>query len=61
MSSTYLKLIDSGYGQYDSSIMSKRPEMMTQLSQHIVSNEELMYHWHDVIHAGLPLFFCSRR
>ena len=47
--STYLKLIDRGYGQYDSSIMSKRPEMMNQLMQSMVSNDKLMYHWHEMI------------
>jgi hypothetical protein len=47
--STYLKLIDRGYGDYDSSIMSKRPEMMNHLMQNITSNESLMYHWHDML------------
>jgi len=47
--STYLKLIDRGYGNYDSSIMSKRPEMMNHLMQNIASNESLMYHWHDML------------
>jgi len=47
--STYLKLIDRGYGTYDSSIMSKRPEMMNQLMQNIISNENLVSHWHDMM------------
>ena len=49
MSSTYLKLIDRGYGAYDSSIMNKRPEMMNQLMQNIASNDKLMYHWHKML------------
>ena len=49
MPSTYLKLVDRGYGNYDSSIMSKRPEMMNQLMQNMVSNEKLMYHWHEMM------------
>ncbi|WP_255465299.1 hypothetical protein [Nitrosopumilus sp. b3] len=49
MPSTYLKLIDRGYGNYDSSIMSNRPEMMNQLMQNMVSNEKLMHHWHEMM------------
>jgi len=49
MPSTYMKLIDRGYGNYDSSIMSKRPEMMTQLMHHMVSDEKLMHHWHEMM------------
>ncbi|WP_297473151.1 hypothetical protein [Nitrosopumilus sp.] len=49
MPSTYLKLIDRGYGNYDSSIMSKRPDMMNQLMQNMVTNEKLMYHWHEMM------------
>ncbi len=55
MPSTYLKLIDRGYGNYDSSIMSKRPEMMIQLLQHMVSNEKLMYHWHEMMQKNLTI------
>lgn len=47
--STYLKLIDRGYGEYDSSIMSKRPEMMNQLMENMASNDKLMYHWHEML------------
>ncbi len=46
---TYLKLIDRGYGAYDSSIMSKHPEMMNQLMQNMASNDKLMYHWHEML------------
>ena len=47
--STYLKLVDRGYGNYDSSIMSKRPEMMNHLMQGIISDDNLMYHWHEML------------
>jgi len=47
--STYLKLIQRGYGNYDSSIMSKRPEMMHTLMQNMASNQNIMYHWHEMI------------
>ena len=49
MPSTYLKLVDRGYGNYDTSIMSKRPEMMNQLIQNMVVNEKLMHHWHEMM------------
>ena len=49
MPSTYLKLVDRGYGNYDSSILSKRPEMMSHLIQNMTSNESLMHHWHDML------------
>ncbi len=49
MPSTYMKLIDRGYSNYDSSIMSKRPEMMTQLMQHMVSDEKLIHHWYEMM------------
>ena len=49
MPSTYLKLIDRGYGNFDSSIMSKRPVMMNHLMQHMVSDEKLVYHWHEML------------
>lgn len=47
--STYLKLVDRGYGNFDTSIFSERPEMMNQLIQNMVANEKLMYHWHEMI------------
>ena len=49
MPSTYLKLVDRGYGNYDTSIMNKRPEMMNQLMQNMVANEKLMHHWHEMM------------
>ena len=49
MPSTYLKLVDRGYGNYDSSIMSKRPAMSNDLMQSMVSNPSLMHHWHEMM------------
>ena len=49
MPSTYIKLVERGYGVYDSSIMSKRPEMMKHLMQSMASNENLMHHWHEML------------
>jgi len=46
---TYLKLIQRGYGNYDSSIMSKRPEMMNSLMQSMSSDQNMMNHWHDMM------------
>jgi hypothetical protein len=47
--STYLKLIDRGYGSYDSSIMSKRPAMSNDLMEEMLSNQSLMHHWHEMM------------
>lgn len=55
MPSTYEKLIDRGYAKYDSSLMSKRPDMMNQLVQHMISNESLMHHWHDMLQKNQNL------
>jgi hypothetical protein len=49
MPSTYLKLIDRGYGPYNQSIMNKHPEMMNHLMNSMVSNEKIMHHWHEMI------------
>ena len=49
MPSTYLKLIQRGYGDYDSSIMGKRPEMMNTLIQGMTSNQNIMNHWYDMV------------
>jgi len=42
----YLKLVDRGYGMFDSSIMMNRPAMMNDLMQNMASNQNLMHHWH---------------
>ena len=46
---TYLKLVDRGYGNYDSSIMSQRPAMSNDLMHAVISNESLMHHWHEMM------------
>ncbi|MCH9657916.1 hypothetical protein K0U27_04325 [archaeon] len=47
--STYLKLIDRGYGSYDSTVMTQRPTMLNELIQGIVSDQDLMHHWHEMM------------
>ena len=49
MPSTYLKLVDRGYGDFDSSLLMMRPQMMNMLIQNMVSNEGLMTHWHEMM------------
>ena len=49
MSSTYLKLVDRGYGNHNQSIMDKHPQMMNHLMNNMASNEKLMSHWHEMI------------
>ena len=46
---TYLKLVDRGFGNYDSSIMDNRPEMTDELLQTVVSHPGLMHHWHEMM------------
>ena len=45
----YLKLVDRGYGVFDSSLLTKRPAMTESLIKNITSNKELMSHWHDMM------------
>ncbi len=45
-SSTYLKLIDRGYGKFDSSQLMKRPVMMIHLMNGMINDPKLMHHWH---------------
>jgi hypothetical protein len=49
MPSTYLKLVDRGYGPHNQSIMDKNPEMMTHLMNSMASNPNLMSHWHEMM------------
>lgn len=49
MPSTYLKLVDRGYGLHDQSVMDKNPEMMTRLMNSMASNEKIMHHWHEMM------------
>lgn len=52
---TYEKLIDRGYTKFDLSLMSKRPDMMNQLMDHMISNESLMHHWHNMLQKNPSL------
>ena len=47
--STYLKLIDRGYGSYDLSIISQRPTMSSELMQEMMSHQDLTHHWHEMM------------
>ncbi|MFB5636151.1 MAG: hypothetical protein ACE5RB_05935 [Nitrosopumilus sp.] len=49
MPSTYLKLVDRGYGSHNQSMMEKNPEMMNHLMNSMATNENLMYHWHEMM------------
>ncbi len=49
MPSTYLELIDRGYGFHNQSIMNKNSEMMNNLVNSMASNEKLMTHWHTMM------------
>ena len=46
---TYLKLLDRGYGKFDSSQLMKRPIMMDNLMSGMVGDSQLMHHWHTMI------------
>ena len=47
--STYLKLVDRGYGSHNQSMMDKHPDMMNHLMNSMTSNEKLMIHWHTMM------------
>jgi hypothetical protein len=47
--STYLKLIDRKYAKYDSTFFVKQPEMIETLLNNMVSNQNMMQHWHDMM------------
>ena len=49
MPSTYLKLVDRGYGPHNQSMMEKNPEMMNHFMTGMVTNERLMHHWHEMM------------
>jgi len=49
MASTYLKLVDRGYGSHNQSMMEKNPEMMNYLMNSMASNEKIMHHWHEML------------
>lgn len=47
--SAYLKLVDRGYGKFDSSQLMKRPVMMTHLMSGMINDSQLMHHWHTMM------------
>ena len=47
--STYLKLVDRGFTNVDLTLIHNRPNMLTSLMQNMVSNQNLMNHWHDMM------------
>lgn len=47
--STYLKLVDRGYGHFNSSHLMKNPEMMTLLMEGMIEDTQLMHHWHNMM------------
>ena len=53
--STYLKLVDRGYGDYNQSIMDKNPEMMAPLMNSMISNQKVIHHWHEMLQKNPTL------
>ena len=49
MPSSYLKLVERGYGLYNQSIMNNHPEMMNNLMNSMASNQKIMHHWHEMM------------
>lgn len=49
MPTTYLKLIDRGFTKFDFTLIHNRHVMITSLMQNMVSNQNLMSHWHDML------------
>ncbi|MDH3618508.1 MAG: hypothetical protein OES14_07275 [Nitrosopumilus sp.] len=47
--STYVKLIDRGFGKFDSSQIMKRPVMMNHLIHDMINESQLMHHWHAMM------------
>jgi hypothetical protein len=45
---TYIKLVDRGYGKFNSSQLMNRPDMMTLLMGGMVNDSKLMHHWHNM-------------
>jgi hypothetical protein len=46
---TYLKLVDRGYGKFDSSQLMKRPVMTNHLMSGMINESQLMHHWHTMM------------
>ena len=47
--SSYLRLIDRGYGMFNSEIMMDRPMMMNNLIERMTSDQMIMNHWHEMM------------
>jgi hypothetical protein len=47
--SSYLRLVDRGWGMWNSSIMMNRPQMMNNLMGQMMQDPQLMQQWHDVM------------
>lgn len=46
---SYLKLVDRGYGKFDSVQLMKRPGMMTYLLSEMIVEPQLMFYWHTMM------------
>ncbi len=57
--STYLKLVDRGYGNYDSSLLKNNPQMMMKLRDHMISDNALMSHWHQMLNQNPTMMMQS--
>jgi hypothetical protein len=53
--STYLKLVDRGYGNFNSSQLMNHPQMMIHLMGEMIVEPQLMYHWHTMIMNDLKI------
>jgi len=47
--STYIKLVDRGYGKFDPSQLMKRSEMMVSLMREIIKDTYLTTYWHTMM------------
>lgn len=47
--SSYLRLVDRGWGMWDSSMMMNRPQMMNNLMGGMIQDPQLMQQWHDMM------------
>ena len=55
MPSTYLKLVDRGYGNHNQSMMDKHPDMMNNLMIQMASDDKVMSHWHSMMQQNPEL------
>jgi len=46
---TYLKLLDRGYGKFDLSQLTKRSQMMITVLHTVLENQHLVNHWHTMM------------